>query len=271
MSSTTSLTLLISSAFLAAACTLYCALDIRFRSPAFSRRLSFMFGLLLVCQSSLIGVQLFAPDPAAFDPGYHVLVLTAWGLLASALLFNRYLFSHLIGVSVCAVDTALLVLALAIRRPHLRAGAALPLLVDVHVAAIVLSYVALTLASISALGYLVRDRGLKAKAAGRLLDSLPPLATLQRFTHRFVLAGFVLLTAGIAVSQAWVALAHRPSAFFDPREAWVLLSWVVYAAYALVRLVGRWEGRRLAFLVIAGYATSLAPAVALGSLGARAL
>jgi ABC-type uncharacterized transport system permease subunit len=146
---------------------------------------------------------------------------------------------------------------------------AMPRLVYVHVAAIILSYVVLTFGFLSALAYLLRDRGLKLRRWSRLGDSLPPLATLDAVTNRCVLAGFGALTFGIAVSQVFVLTTHRSSIFFDPRESWALLSWVLYAIYAAVRIVWRWKGRRLAYLVVAGYATSLAPAAMLMSMGAR--
>ncbi|MHB8508976.1 MAG: cytochrome c biogenesis protein CcsA [Candidatus Dormibacteria bacterium] len=268
------LALLMASIAMATTCTLYCALDLRFRFTAYSRVLSFMFGLLLVLQASLVGIQAATPRPVYFTLGYQVLVLCACGLLACSLLFNRYLFSDLIGVLVCGVDAVLLVLAMMLRHPALSESVlggggppGLRWLLYLHVAAIVLSYVVLTLASISALAYLLRARGLKQKRRTRLLDSLPPLATLEAFTNRFVLSGFALLTAGIVVSQVFVVVSHRHGNFFDGRESLALLSWGVYAGYAAVRLVMRWEGRRLAFLVIAGYAVGLAPAAVLTSLG----
>lgn len=264
----TTLGLLMVATALALAATLYCALHMRFRFAAFARRLSSLFGLLLVVQSSLIGIQLVGQS--TFGGGYELVVVCAWGLLAGALLFNRYLFADLIGVLVCGTDTALLVMALLLRHPN-AAAAGLPLLVYLHVSAILLSYVVLTLAAISALAYLVSDRSLKARSPGRLAANLPPLATLHAFTHNFVLVGFVALTIGIVFSQTWVLAAHRPSNFFDPRESWALVSWAVYGVYAAITVIGRWEGRRLAFLVIAGYATSLAPAVALSGIGARSL
>jgi ABC-type uncharacterized transport system permease subunit len=260
--------LLMVAIVLAFIATLYSALQMRFRYPGFARRLSSLFGLLLVVQSSLIGIQLVGQR--TFGGGYELVALTAWGLLAGALLFNRYLFADLIGVLVCGADTALLVMALLLRHPP-AATAGLPVLVYLHVSAIVLSYVVLTLAAISALAYLVRDRSLKGRSPGRLVANLPPLATLQAFTHNFVLVGFVALTAGIVLSQAWVLAAHRPNNFFDLRESWALLSWALYGVYAAISVIGRWKGRRLAFLVIAGYATSLAPVVALSGLSARPL
>ena len=63
-----------------------------------------------------------------------------------------------------------------------------------------------------------------------------------------------------------VSSIHSPE-----RESWALVSWALYGVYAAITVIGRWEGRRLAFLVIAGYATSLAPAVALSSLSLRPL
>ncbi|HEV3231434.1 MAG TPA: cytochrome c biogenesis protein CcsA [Candidatus Dormibacteraeota bacterium] len=265
------LALLMASAVLSAACAVYCALDVRFHFAGFARVLSGLFGLLLVLQSSLIGLQVVGG--ARFSLAYQILILTAWGLLACSLFFNRYLFADLIGVLVCGVDSALLVLALLMRQPEpcCPAPAAAPglsWLLYLHVSAILLSYVVLTLAFISALGYLLRDRGLKSKRRGRALDSLPPLATLEGFTDRFVLAGFLALTAGIVLSQVFVVASHRRGIFFDPREALALVSWLLYAAYAGLRLLVRFEGRRLALLVVAGYATGLAPAVVITSLGA---
>jgi HemX protein len=264
----TTLGLLMVAIVLACAATVYGALQLRFRFAGYARRLSSLFGLLVVVQSSLIGIQLVGHR--TFGGGYEIVVATAWGLLACALLFNRYLFADLIGVLVCGADTALLVVALLLRHPPV-GGAGLPVLVYLHVSAMALSYVVLTLAAISALAYLVRDRSLKAQSPGRLVSNLPPLATLQAFTHNFVLVGFIALTAGIVLSQAWVLVAHRPSNFFDLRESWALVSWALYGVYAAITVIGRWEGRRLAFLVIAGYATSLAPAVALSGLSARPL
>jgi ABC-type transport system involved in cytochrome c biogenesis permease subunit len=264
------LALLMSAVALSAACAVYCALDLRFRFAGYARVLSGLFGLLLVLQSSLVGLQLLH-GAAGLSMGYQILVLTAWGLLACSLLFNRYLFADLIGVLVCGTDAALLVLALVMRQPVAGGEAAgtqdLAWLVHLHVAAILLSYVVLTLACISAVGYLLRDRGLKSKRHARVFDSLPPLAVLEGFIHRFVLAGFAALTLGILLSQVFVVASHRQSLFFDPREALALVSWVLYAAYAALRTVVRFEGRRLALLVIAGYASSLAPAAVIGSLG----
>ncbi|HXA42802.1 MAG TPA: cytochrome c biogenesis protein CcsA [Candidatus Solibacter sp.] len=267
-SAVATLALLMVAIVLALAATVYCALQLRFRFTRFNRRLSSLFGLLLVAQSSLIGIQFVGQR--SFGGGYEVAAVTAWAVLACALLFNRYLFADLIGVLVCGADTTLLVMALLLRQPGM-AGGGLPLLVYLHVSAIVLSYAVLTLAVISAVAYLLSDRALKGKGPGRLAAGLPPLATLQAFTRNFVLIGFVALTAGIVLIQAWVVAAHRPSIFFDPRESWALISWVLYAIYAGITVLGRWEGRRLAFLVIAGYATSLAPAAVLSSLGSRPL
>lgn len=265
------LALLFTSIMLATTCTVYCALDLRFRFRDFSRVLSFLFGLLLVTQSSIVGLHVFAASRPEFGMAYQILVVMACGLLACSLVFNRYLFADLIGVLVCGADSALLVLALLLRTPGFRPGngaVTLSWVLYLHVSCIVLSYVVLTIACISAFAYLVRDRGLKARRPIRAVDSLPPLATLETLTHRFVLAGFALLTVGILLSQVFVVATHHPGLFFDGREAIALLSWALYAVYAAVRLLGRWKGRRLAFLVIAGYATSLAPAAVLTSLGA---
>ena len=162
----------------------------------------------------LIGVQLVGQR--AFGGGYGLVVVTAWGLLACALVFNRYLFADLIGVLVCGVDTALLVMALLLRHPS-AAGVGLPILVSSHVTAMVLSYVVLTLAAISALASPGARPQPQAQVTGAAWSpSLPPLATLQAFTHNLVLVGFVALTVGIVLSQAWGACGSPPHQLLRP-------------------------------------------------------
>src|SRR5258708_16944813 len=107
---------------LALAATVYCALQLRLRFARFNRRLSSLFGLLLVAQSSLIGIQFVGQR--SFGGGYEVAAVTAWAVLACALLFNRYLFADLIGGLVCGADTTLLVMALLLRQPGMAGGGA---------------------------------------------------------------------------------------------------------------------------------------------------
>src|SRR5258708_25672409 len=108
---------------LALAATVYCALQLRFRFAHFNRRLSSLFGLLLVAQSSLIGIQFMAQR--SFGGGYEVAAVTAWAVVACALLFHPYLFSDLIGVLGCGGGNPLLGVALLLRPPGI-AGGGLP-------------------------------------------------------------------------------------------------------------------------------------------------
>src|SRR5258708_33044151 len=91
---------------LALAATVYCALQLRFRFARFNRRLSSLFGLLLVAQSSLIGIQFVGQR--SFGGGYEVAAVAAWAVLACALRFNRIRFADLIGALVCGASTTVL-------------------------------------------------------------------------------------------------------------------------------------------------------------------
>ena len=73
-----------------------------------------------------------------------------------------------------------------------------PMFIALHVLANLLGDALFLLAGGAAALYLLQERRIKEKKrAGTLLSNLPPLETLDRAVHSFLLAGFPLLTLGI--------------------------------------------------------------------------
>ena len=81
-----------------------------------------------------------------------------------------------------------------------------------------------------------------------------PLLTLERLTFRFVVAGFILLTATLLVGVWFGEALYGPGRGwrFDHKSVFSVLSWVTFATLLLGRLRYGWRGRRAARVLYAG-------------------
>ena len=127
-------------------------------------------------------------------------------------------------------------------------SAVLPL----HVTAILLASALFAIASALAATYLLQERQLKQKSTGGLLQRLPPLDVLDAASHKFLLAGFPLLTLGIVTGLLWIGRIHENDAGLL-RQVLAYMAWVLFAAVLLMRAAGGWRGRRAAWGTILGF------------------
>lgn len=125
-----------------------------------------------------------------------------------------------------------------------------PLLV-LHVAANVLGVGLFLLAGAAGVFYVIEEHRLKTKKLG-LSTRLPPLAALDKTSHRLLLAGFPLLTFGIVTGSLFVDRMSAMNAVELLRSLLGYASWFMLAlVLSLRRLVG-WSGRRAAYGTLAG-------------------
>lgn len=97
----------------------------------------------------------------------------------------------------------------------------------------------------------------RAEARMRLVsqtDSGVPLLTLERLTFRFVVAGFILLTATLLVGVVFGEALYGPGRGwrFDHKSVFSVLSWLTFAALLLGRARYGWRGRRAVRVLYAG-------------------
>jgi len=133
------------------------------------------------------------------------------------------------------------------------------------------------LAGASATLYLVQERRLKKKRLAKI-GALPPLDTLDRAVHRFLVLGFPLLTVGVVSGTFWAYQLESGS--FDEVMRIVLgyTTWLLIGAVLLLRTAAGWRGKRSAYgtLLGLGFAMSvlvlyvLKPAPAEAPVGERA-
>ncbi|WP_298801310.1 c-type cytochrome biogenesis protein CcsB [uncultured Pseudokineococcus sp.] len=109
---------------------------------------------------------------------------------------------------------------------------------------------------------LVQDRREHALAAGRpargrFMDRLPGSVELERAAYRLIAVSFPLWSFTLVAGAIWAERAWGRYWGWDPKEVWTFVIWVVYAAYLHARATRGWDGRRAAYLAIAGFACIL--------------
>ena len=167
---------------------------------------------------------------------FHIDVV---GAFVAPLALCFLLASRFVGVSVGGV-------------PKLR-SAILPF----HVAANLLGVAAFSLAFAAAIAYLLQERHLKQKNLRGIFQRLPPLDSLDRAEHRFLVAGFPLLTIGILTGTLWAHEVEAGGTAEIVRAAFGYASWTFFGGVLLLRAAAGWRGRRAAYGTIAGFGCTL--------------
>jgi ABC-type uncharacterized transport system permease subunit len=126
-------------------------------------------------------------------------------------------------------------------------------ILPLHVTANLLGYALFSLAFAAAVAYLLQEKRLKEKRLEGLFRKLPALDALDRAEHRFLLAGFPLLTIGILTGTYWAHEVEAGSVTDIARAVLGYATWGLFAAVLCMRAVAGWRGRRAAYGTIAGF------------------
>ena len=122
-----------------------------------------------------------------------------------------------------------------------------------HVTSNLFGVALFTLAASAATIYLVQEHLLKTKQIDGVFRRLPALDVLDRAEHRFLLAGFPLLTIGIVSGTLWARGVEMGSSSDVLRAVFGYVTWLVIAAVLFLRAAAGWRGRRAAYGTIAGF------------------
>ena len=126
-------------------------------------------------------------------------------------------------------------------------------LLPLHVTMNLLGVALFSLAFAAAVAYLVQEKQLKKKRLEGIFQRLPPLDSLDKAEHRFLLAGFPLLTIGIVTGSFWAKRVEEGGAPEIARAAFGYVTWLLFASVLLLRAAAGWRGRRAAYGTIAGF------------------
>lgn len=188
--------------------------------------------------------------------GVHFPVSVASVLMAVAYLAARRRYR----VDVAGAFVAPLALASLLASRYVGGGAASSagstmqsLVLPVHILMNLVGVALFGLAFATASLYLVEERLLKKKRTKGLLQRLPPLDALDRAEHRFLLAGFPLLTLGIVTGTLWAKAPGAQSSAELLRAVFGYVTWLLVAGVLFLRAAAGWRGRRAAYGTIAGF------------------
>jgi cytochrome c-type biogenesis protein CcsB len=89
---------------------------------------------------------------------------------------------------------------------------------------------------------------------GKQNVTLPTQKAIELSMERVVALGFAWLSLGILTGAIWAQKAWGRYWGWDPKETWALITWLWYLLILHIRALRAWRGRRLAGLVVAGFA-----------------
>jgi HemX protein len=121
-----------------------------------------------------------------------------------------------------------------------------------HASVITLGYAAFGLAGAVALMYLVQERQLRTRRITTSFMLLPPILRLETLQGWLIVAGFSLLTIGLASGFFGLHLIQHNFSQTDPKFFWSLMVWTMYLLWVIARYAFGMKGRRMAWLSLAG-------------------
>ncbi len=179
------------------------------------------------------------------------LSLTALVAVAGFLILGRSEPIHALGAFIAPLAITFLVGAQVVGGGY-EAGQLSRGVLAVHVTASLLGAASFLLAAGAGLFYLVAERRLKSKRLVAAGGKLPPLDVLDRVEHRFLLAGFPMLTLGIVTAAVFGTGGHVADGKEVARSLLAYGSWGLVAMVLVLRTAAGWRGRKAAYGTLAG-------------------
>lgn len=122
-----------------------------------------------------------------------------------------------------------------------------------HILAVFIGEAAFALACGIGILYLFQENAIKTKKRSFFYKRLPSLELLDASSYTCIVAGFTLLTIGLATGFVYAKLIWGKFLSWDPKEIWSGITWLIYAALIHERLTVGWRGRRAAITAIIGF------------------
>jgi len=116
-----------------------------------------------------------------------------------------------------------------------------------HVITCFLGYAAFAVAFVMGVFYLLSGNPSVQKY-------LPEKSLMDNFMYKTILFGFFWLTIGIITGAIWADQAWGNYWSWDPKETWSLITWFIYAGAIHARIIRGWQGKKIAWLSILGFA-----------------
>jgi len=116
------------------------------------------------------------------------------------------------------------------------------LLLKFHVLTTLLGYAAWSITFAASVCFLYLER-----------KKTPPPGLFDQMAYRAAFFAFCFLTLGIITGALWGDRVFGQLWFWDPKETWSFITWLIFLAYLHARYTLDWKGRRAAILAIIGF------------------
>ena len=126
---------------------------------------------------------------------------------------------------------------------------------SVHAALSLLAYAAFGLSCASGLMFLTQEKNLKQHKVNALLSLLPPISRLEITVSRLMLAGWLLLTAGLVTGAIYLQqnrALYKPEG--DLKLIWSVVVWGGYLVLLISHKRRKLTGRRYSLAAIGSFA-----------------
>jgi ABC-type uncharacterized transport system permease subunit len=186
---------------------------------------------------------------------YEATTFVAWTIVAAYLVIGLLPRLRFLGAFASPVLLAIGVFALmpALDPPHGPQPIFSNWLTSLHAATILLAYGAFGLGAVASGMFLTQQHDLKFHKLRAVLSLFPSIQRLEIVTSRLVLAGFILLTIGLAAGGHLPRPANA-AYWTDPKVVWSIFMWLVYLALLATRRTRVLSGRGYSVSVIAAFA-----------------
>jgi ABC-type uncharacterized transport system permease subunit len=221
------------------------------QTPKQSKLAPTLLGLAALGHGGYVALASFVAHVCPIHSVHFILSVAVLFAIAGYLLARGRLRIDAIGVLVGPLGFALMLGTYFLGKPGPEPRLS-PAFIALHVMATLLGTALFVLAGGAASLYLVQERRIKAKKLGDKRTALPPLDTLDRAEHRFLVAGFPLLTIGIISGTYWAQKLEVGSIDEIMRSVFGYATWLLIAAVLLLRAAAGWRGRRSAYGTLAG-------------------
>jgi ABC-type uncharacterized transport system permease subunit len=228
------------------------------RREAFERRGLALVGAGLGLHTAAIVLFWVAYRLPPWATACGVLALWSWAAVAVLIVLASRRGMQVVGALVVPVVLMMFAAAFVVPKRPFRLPAGTPELLAAHIPLVFLAYTAFLYAAVSGGLYLVQERRIKRKGPSAVFGRIPPLEWLDRFTAGSLLAGFVVLTVGLAIGFAWLAAAGLRGGLHDPKIPAIGIAWLLYGALVVARFAAWTRGRRVAAMAVACFILVLA-------------
>ncbi len=179
-----------------------------------------------------------------------VLAFWSWAAAVVLMVLSARRGMQVLGVLIVPVVLMMFAAALVVSKTPFVLPEGTPGLLAAHIPLVFLSYTAFLYAAAAGGLYLVQERRIKQKGPGAFFERIPPLEWLERFTTGSLVAGFVVLTLGLALGLAWLATADVRGGLRDPKIVVIGIAWLLYGGLVVARLAAWVRGRRVAAMAV---------------------